>query len=212
VIEALRSELRRASILKERSIIIRSLTPQQATGNVLATGFKIMTDKPREPRKLHHIAKDIGRLIWCAVGVATGIGLALWFVSGPSSPFLLASLGGSSVFLFGPTRAAATQPRALFGGHLGSALIGIFCFHSFGDALWVYMLATKTVHPTSRSESPYNDSRACWFLQPLATGWSWYHHPRLGRCGLEPSLARHESLPYKLVCKVTPFYSLGWLE
>ncbi len=124
---------------------------------MLATEFKIMTNKPREPRKLHHIAKDIGRLIWCAVGVATGIGLALWFVRGPSSPFLLASLGGSSVFLFGLTRAAATQPRALFGGHLGSALIGISCFHSFGDALWVYMLAmvltliymlaTKTVHP-----------------------------------------------------------------
>jgi CBS-domain-containing membrane protein len=45
----------------------------------------------------------------------------------------------------------------LFGGHLGSALIGILCFQSFGDALWVYMLAmvltliymlaTKTVHP-----------------------------------------------------------------
>jgi CBS-domain-containing membrane protein len=90
------------------------------------------------------------------VGVATGIGLALWFVRGPSSPFLLVSLVGSSVFLFGLTRAAA-QPRALFDGHLGSALIGVLYFQSFGDELWVYMLAmvltliymlvTKTVHP-----------------------------------------------------------------
>jgi CBS-domain-containing membrane protein len=116
-----------------------------------------MTDKPGELRKPHHIVRDIGRLIWCAGGVATGIGLALWFVRAPSSPFLRASLGGSSVFLFGLTRAAAAQPRALFGGHLGSALIGVLCFQSFGDALWVdmlamvltliYMLATKTVHP-----------------------------------------------------------------
>src|SRR5208283_3767730 len=98
-------------------------------------------DKPRQLRKLNHIATDIGRLIWCAVGAATGIGLALWFVGVPSSPFLLASLGGSTVFLFGLTRAAAAQPRALLGGHLGSALIGVLCFRAFGDALWVYMLA-----------------------------------------------------------------------
>lgn len=62
-----------------------------------------------------------------------------------------------TVFLFGLTRAAAAQPRALFCGHLGSSLIGILCFQTFGDALWVYMLAivltltfmlvTKTVHP-----------------------------------------------------------------
>lgn len=116
-----------------------------------------MTDKPRQLRKLNHIARDIGRLIWCAVGAAAGIGLVLWFVRETSSPFLVVSLGGSCVFLFGLTRAAAAQPRALFGGHLGSALIGVVCFQSFGDALWVYMLAmaltliymlaTKTVHP-----------------------------------------------------------------
>ena len=69
----------------------------------------------------------------------------------------MASLGGSTVFLFGLTRAPATQPRALIGGHLGTALIGIACYRALGDALWVYVLAelvamlfmlvTKTVHP-----------------------------------------------------------------
>jgi len=68
-----------------------------------------MTDKLRQPGKASHIVGDIGRLTWCAIGAATGIGLALWFVGEPSSPFLLASLGGSSVFLFGLTRAAATN-------------------------------------------------------------------------------------------------------
>ncbi len=116
-----------------------------------------MTDKPRQQRKLNHFASKIGRLLWCAIGAATGIGVALWLVGVHSSPFLLASLGGSTVFLFGLTHAAAAQPRALFGGHLGSALIGILCFQLFGDALWVYMLAmvltlifmlaTRTVHP-----------------------------------------------------------------
>ena len=99
----------------------------------------------------------ICRLLWCALGAAAGISLALILVAPPASPYLLASLGGSAVFLFGLTRAPAAQPRALFGGHLGGALIGIACYQWFGDALWVYalaqvlalwfMLITKTVHP-----------------------------------------------------------------
>ena len=97
------------------------------------------------------------RLSWCALGTATGIASALLLIGPPVSPFLLASLGGSAVFLFGLTRAPAAQPRALFGGHLGGALIGIACYQFFGDSLWVYalaqvltlwfMLLTKTVHP-----------------------------------------------------------------
>jgi CBS-domain-containing membrane protein len=97
------------------------------------------------------------RLLWCAIGAACGIALAFAAVGPPVTPFLLVSLGGTTVFLFGLTRAAATQPRSLFGGHLGGALIGIACYQSFGEALWVYalavalalcfMLVTRTVHP-----------------------------------------------------------------
>lgn len=99
----------------------------------------------------------IARLSWCALGISLGIAFALYLVAPPASPFLLASLGGSAIFLFGLTRAPAAQPRALFGGHLGSAMIGIACYQLLGDALWVYalaqvlalcyMLLTKTVHP-----------------------------------------------------------------
>jgi CBS-domain-containing membrane protein len=101
--------------------------------------------------------RDIGRLLWCLLGTAIGISLALALVGPTASPFLLASLGGSSVFLFGLTRAPAAQPRALVGGHVGAALIGIACYQCFGESLWVYalagvltlgyMLLTKTVHP-----------------------------------------------------------------
>lgn len=114
------------------------------------------TPSPADGR-FKRIARDLGRLIVCAAGAVAGVGLALWLVDLPASPFLLASLGGSTVFLFGLTRAPAAQPRALFGGHVGGALIGILCVQSFGDALWVYVLAmvltlifmliTKTVHP-----------------------------------------------------------------
>lgn len=66
-------------------------------------------------------------------------------------------IGVTAVFLFGLTRAPAAQPRSLFGGHLGGALIGVCCYQFLGDATWVYILAfvlalmfmlvTKTVHP-----------------------------------------------------------------
>ena len=98
--------------------------------------------------------RDLG---WSAVGASIAIGIALWFVGDGRSPFLLASLGGSTVFLFALTESEAAQPRALFGGHLGGALIGILAFRFFGDALWVsvlavvltmvFMVLTRTIHP-----------------------------------------------------------------
>jgi len=97
------------------------------------------------------------RLCACGAGAAVAIGLVLELIDPPTAPLFLASLGGSAVFLFGLTRAPAAQPRALFGGHIGGALIGALCAQFLGDAVWVYvvalvltlafMLATKTVHP-----------------------------------------------------------------
>jgi CBS-domain-containing membrane protein len=100
---------------------------------------------------------SLARLLWVAAGVVVAIALVLEFASEPVSPLFLASLGGSAVFLFGLTRAPAVQPRALFGGHLVGALVGITAYQLFGDALWVYvaaqtvavclLLALRCVHP-----------------------------------------------------------------
>lgn len=113
------------------------------------------TTEPVEGRAWHQ--RPMCRLAWCVLGAAIGISVALWVVGPLHNSFLLASLGGSTIFLFGLTRAPAAQPRALFGGHLGGALIGIACFQAFGDTLPVYalatslalcfMLLTRTVHP-----------------------------------------------------------------
>lgn len=103
------------------------------------------------------LAHPLVRLLWCLVGAGCGIGLALFVAGPPVSAFLLASLGGTAIFLFGLTRAPAAQPRALLGGHLGCAFIGIACYQVFGESLPVYVLATvlamalmlltRTVHP-----------------------------------------------------------------
>lgn len=96
-------------------------------------------------------------MIWSAIGAIVAITLALLLVADRNSSFLLASLGGSTVFLFVLTETEAAQPRALLGGHVSGALIGILCYQIFGDALWVsvtavvltmmFMVVTRTIHP-----------------------------------------------------------------
>jgi CBS-domain-containing membrane protein len=96
-------------------------------------------------------------MLWSAIGATVAITLALLLVAGRNSLFLLASLGGSTVFLFALTETEAAQPRALLGGHIGGTLIGILCYQLFGDGLWVsvtavvltmmLMVVTRTIHP-----------------------------------------------------------------
>ena len=99
----------------------------------------------------------IARLLWSGAGAAVALGLVFALDNPPTDVLLLASFGGTAVFLFGLTRAPAAQPRSLLGGHLGGALMGVCCYQFLGDATWVYVLAlvlslifmlvTKTVHP-----------------------------------------------------------------
>lgn len=80
------------------------------------------------------------RLLWVLLGASVAISLALWATK-VFSPLMLASLGGTALFLFVMTSAPAAQPRSVFGAHLISALIGIVAYQLFGDSFWVYILA-----------------------------------------------------------------------
>ena len=80
------------------------------------------------------------RLLWVLIGSSVAIILALW-ITQANSPLLLASLGGTTLFLFALTTAPAAQPRAVFGAHLISSLVGILAYQLFGDAFWVYIIA-----------------------------------------------------------------------
>jgi len=96
-------------------------------------------------------------ILWAAFGASAALAAALQVVAGGASPFLLFSLGGSTVFLFALTGSESAQPRALLGGHLGGAVIGILCYQALGDGIWVsvtavvltmaFMMATRTIHP-----------------------------------------------------------------
>lgn len=111
----------------------------------------------KQPRKTPKLVIVMFRLMASTAGAAIGLSLVLVFADPPGMPLFVSSLGGSAVFLFAISATPAAQPRALFGGHIGSVLIGSFCYQMFGDALWVYVLAlvltmiymlvTKTVHP-----------------------------------------------------------------
>lgn len=46
----------------------------------------------------HARLKTLFKLSWSLMGSLLGIGLALWLIAPPVSPFLLASLGGSAFF------------------------------------------------------------------------------------------------------------------
>ena len=122
-------------------------------------------------------------LVWSAIGATIAIALALWFVGDLTSPFLLFSLGGSTVFLFALTDTDSAQPRALFGGHLGGALIGIVCYRMFGDGLWVSvaavvltmvsMIVTRTIHPPAGANPlimVHNHAGIFSLLQPVGIG------------------------------------------
>jgi hypothetical protein len=70
------------------------------------------------------------RLAWCLFGAAAGLALALYLVAATNSPLFLASLGGSTVFLFGLTRAHEhpLQPLCPCHRHVasGCGLVGGF--------------------------------------------------------------------------------------
>ena len=96
-------------------------------------------------------------------------------------PFL-ASVGGSTIFVFALSQSPAAQPRALFVGHLSSAAIGILCFKLLGPdvfsmvvALSLTMLAmigTRSIHPPAGANALLMiHAGAGWsaLLMPVAT-------------------------------------------
>lgn len=101
-------------------------------------------------------------VFWSWIGAVLGIGLLAWlgqrFFAPRDLPLVIGSFGASAVLLYGAPRSPLAQPRNLVGGHVVSALVGVFCWQLFHDwpvlaqALAVataiaLMHLTRTLHP-----------------------------------------------------------------
>lgn len=71
---------------------------------------------------------------------------------------VIGSFGASAVLIYGAIRSPLAQPRNLMGGHILSAIIGVFCYQTFHGEMWLaaalavataigVMHATRTLHP-----------------------------------------------------------------
>jgi CBS-domain-containing membrane protein len=103
------------------------------------------------------IQHDRQTMIWRALGGATAI-LAMFFLAGfGQMPLMLVPFATSIVLVMGMPEAEPAQPRALVGGHLISAAVGIAVALVAGPSPWAAAIAvgvamaamqlTRTYHP-----------------------------------------------------------------
>ena len=122
---------------------------------------------------------------WCGAAAAlTGCVLLLGVTQ---HPWLLASLGGSCVIVFGMSDTDMAQPRSLLGGHLVAAVTGLVFLKLWHITGWskdawmvaavatalVIMMATRTIHsPAGGNPIVIFGEDATWsfLLSPVAPG------------------------------------------
>jgi CBS-domain-containing membrane protein len=101
-------------------------------------------------------------IAWCWVGAFVGIAAVALVnfeaFAGTDLVMIIGSFGASAVLIYGAIKSPLAQPRNLLGGHVFSAVIGVFCYQALGSHLWLassvavataiaVMHATKTLHP-----------------------------------------------------------------
>ncbi|MEZ6855074.1 HPP family protein [Halodesulfovibrio aestuarii] len=101
-------------------------------------------------------------VIWSWIGAFLGIVLVGSFqtiiVDSIGRSLLVGSFGATAVLVYGAIRSPLAQPRNVLGGHILSALVGVFSYQLAGDITWLaaalavstaiaLMHVTKTLHP-----------------------------------------------------------------
>ena len=136
------------------------------------------------------------RILVAATGGALAIGAMELFSARASYPLAVIPFATSIVLVMGSPGAAPAQPRALIGGHLISALVGLMVVKVTGPAPFAAALAvglaiaamhvTRTFHPPA-GISPLlivlNDLPWMFFFVPVAAGallltafaWLWHN-------------------------------------
>lgn len=85
--------------------------------------LKLLGIERREVTHSERVVSALGAFVGIAVVVLT----SRYFLTGGDSYLVIASMGASAVLLFAVPHGALSQPWAVFGGHLFSALIGVSC-------------------------------------------------------------------------------------
>lgn len=105
---------------------------------------------------------SLGEIIWSWIGSFLGISAVAYidhrFLEGTDLVLVIGSFGASAVLIYGAIRSPLAQPRNLLGGHIISALIGVFAYKLLYPHIWLaaalgvatsiaVMHATRTLHP-----------------------------------------------------------------
>lgn len=137
---------------------------------------------------------SISNIFWSFAGAFTGIA-ALHFsmldylLTSSDINMTIGSFGASAVLVYGAIESPLAQPRNIIGGHIISALIGVYCYQLFPSELWLAaslavagaiaaMHLTKTLHPPGGATaliavigSPQLHEIGYWYaLAPVARG------------------------------------------
>ncbi|TFE23493.1 HPP family protein [Cohnella luojiensis] len=116
-----------------------------------------MRSKDRSPLKVVPRNALIG-----AIGGFTAIALLALLSDLTTNVWIMAPFGATCVLAFGLWDAPLSQPRNIIGGHFISTLVGLLCFHLFGQSIWVLavavglaiglMMLSKTTHPPAGAD------------------------------------------------------------
>ncbi len=121
--------------------------------------------------------------VLAAAGGALAVGAMLLVSAETSFPLMMIPFGTSIVLVFGSPELPAAQPRALIGGHLVAALVGLLVVKIFGPHAWAAAVAvglsmiamhfTRTFHPPAGIDPlliVINNMPWTFLLLPVALG------------------------------------------
>ena len=105
---------------------------------------------------------SISEILWSWIGAFLGISavalLNYDLLEDTDLVMIIGSFGASAVLIYGAIKSPLAQPRNLVGGHLVSAVVGVFCYQLLHGTTWLAaavsvataiaaMHATRTLHP-----------------------------------------------------------------
>src|SRR5262245_58914019 len=110
----------------------------------------------------HERPSSLQQVVAAGIASILTMGVALVMLDLERVPYLLASLGGSCVILFGIPDNVMAQPRSFIGGHFVGTTVGLIFSHTFGGGMFTMacavgtaialMMVTATIHSPAAAD------------------------------------------------------------